>query len=127
MIPELRTSPRFAIALAVMAVLALAISLGLGNQLEDAMGSSTAAVVVLGLWCLIGAAVAITAIVDAYIKPEGELLGLVTSIAATVFALLAMLVLTGIVVGATGVTDEDVPADSRNAVSSRRPLPGEGV
>ena len=73
MIPEIRTTRRFAIVMSVLAVLALALALTFGHQLEDPLTSDTAALVVLVVWCLAGAAAAITAIVDAYISPEGEL------------------------------------------------------
>ena len=125
MIPELRTSPRLAISLSVAAVAALGITFTLGHQLEDPLKSETGAVVVLALWCLAGAGGAITAIVDAYIKPEGERLALITTIVAAVFAVLALLVVIGIVIGATGVVDEDVPADTRNlSAPDRSPLGG---
>ncbi len=107
MIPEVRTTRRFAIAMSILAVLALAFALTFGDQLQDPLTSDTAALVVLVVWCLAGAAAAITAIVDAYIRPEGELLSLVTSIAAAIFGVLALVVLIGIVVGATGVVDEE--------------------
>ena len=93
----------------MLAIAALGISFTVGHQLEDPFKSDTAAAVILGLWCLVGAGAAITAIVDAYIKPEGELLGLITTIAATVFGLLALIVVIGVVVGATGVVDEETP------------------
>lgn len=114
MIPELRTSRRLAISLSVAAVAALGIAFTVGHQLEDPLKSETGSVVVLAAWCLVGAGAAMTAIVDAYIQPEGERLGLITTIAATVFGLLALVVVIGIVVGATGVVDEEVPADTRN-------------
>ncbi len=114
MVPELRTSQRFAITLCVAAVAAIGLSVALGDQLEDPLNSSTGAIAVLGVWCVVGAGAAIMAIVDAYIKPEGERLGLITTIAATVFALLALTVVIGIVVGATGVVDEETPAEVRD-------------
>ena len=113
MVPELRTSQRFAITLCVATVAAIGLSVALGEQLEDPLTSSTGAAVLLGVWCVVGAGAAITAIVDAYIKPEGERLGLITTIAATVFGLLALTVVIGIVVGATGVVDEEQPAELR--------------
>jgi ABC-type polysaccharide/polyol phosphate export permease len=106
-IPEVRTTRRFAIAMSALALLALALALLFGDQLQDPLTSETAAVVVLVVWCVAGMAAAITAIVDAYIRPEGELLSLITSIAAAVFGVLALVVLIGIVVGATGVVDEE--------------------
>jgi hypothetical protein len=112
-VPEIRTSRRSAIALCVLAVLSLGLAVTVGHQLEDPLNSETAAVVVLAVWCAVGAGAAIVAIVDAYIRPEGELLGLIASIAATVFGLLALAVVIGIVVGATGVVDEEAPAETR--------------
>jgi hypothetical protein len=112
-VPEVRTTRRFAIAMSVLAVGALALALLFGDQLEDPLTSDTAALVVLAVWCVAGAAAAITAIVDAYVRPEGELLSLITSIAAAVFGVLALVVVIGIVVGATGVVDEESPADTR--------------
>ena len=109
MIPEVRTSQRFAIAMSAMAVVALGITFTVGHQLEDPLKSETGSVAVLAVWCLVGAGAAIAAIVDAYIRPEGELLGLITTVAATVFWLLALVVVIGVVVGATGVVDEARP------------------
>ena len=114
MVPEIRTSKRSAIVLCVLAVASLGLAVTVGDQLEDPLGSDTAALVVLAVWCAVGAAAAIVAIVDAYIRPEGELLGLITSIGATVFGLLALAVVIGIVVGATGVVDEETPADDQD-------------
>ena len=113
MIPEVRTSRRFAIAMSVVAIFAIALTLTFGHQLEDPLTSETGAVVVLAIWCVAGAAAAITAIVDAYIRPEGELLSLITSIAAAIFGVLALVVVIGIVVGATGVVDEESAANAR--------------
>lgn len=98
--------------MSVLAVLALALALTFGHQLEDPLTSETAALVVLVVWCVAAAAAAITAIIDAYIQPEGELLSLITSIAAAIFGVLALLVVIGIVVGATGVVDEDSPVSN---------------
>jgi hypothetical protein len=112
-VPEVRTTRRFAIAMSVLAVGALALALLFGDQLDDPLTSDTAALVVLAVWCVAGAAAAITAIVDAYVRPEGELLSLITSITAAVFGVLALVVVIGIVVGATGVVDEESPADTR--------------
>jgi hypothetical protein len=113
-VPEIRTSRRFAITLCVFALVSLALAVTVGDQLEDPLNSDTAAVVVLAIWCAAGAGAAIVAVVDAYIRPEGELLGLIASIAATVFGLLALAVVIGIVVGATGVVDEEVPAEDQD-------------
>jgi membrane associated rhomboid family serine protease len=112
-VPEVRTTRRFAIAMSVLAVLALALALTFGHQLEDPLTSKTGSVVVLAVWCVAGAAAAITAIVDAYIRPEGELLSLIASIAAAVFGVLALVVVIGIVVGATGVVDEENAASAQ--------------
>jgi peptidoglycan/LPS O-acetylase OafA/YrhL len=112
LVPELRTSRTFAIALSVLALAALGLALTQGDQLDDPLGSETATTIVLAVWCVVGAGAAIVAIVDAYIRPDGEVLGLITSIAATVFGLLALAITIGIVVGATGVVDEEAPADS---------------
>lgn len=114
MIPELRTTRRVAIALAVSAVLAIAIALTFGHQIEDPLGD-TAATAVLVAWCLIGSGVAIAAIVDAYLAPAGERLGLIVTIAATLFALLSSLVLAGIVAGATDVSASEPDAAERRA------------
>jgi hypothetical protein len=119
LVPEVRTSRRSAIVLSVLALAALGLTFAFGEQLEDPLKSETGSIVVLGVWCAVGAGAAIAAIVDAYIRPEGELLGLITTIAATVFALLALLVTIGIVVGATGVVDEEQPAESGARAAAR--------
>ena len=119
LVPEVRTTRRAAIVLTVLALVSLGIALTIGNQLEDPLNSSTASVVVLAVWCALGAGAAITAIVDAFVRPEGELLGLITTIAATVFGLLSLLVTIGVVVGATGVMDEDEPAELRDEPPAR--------
>lgn len=115
LIPEIRTSRSTAIALCVAAVAALALAALFGDQLSDPLGSETAALVVLVVWCLAGTGAAIAAIVDAYIRPEGETLNLITTIVATVFGVLALLVTIGIVVGATGVVDTEEPAERGQA------------
>jgi len=119
LVPEIRTSRRSAIVLSILAVAALGLALGFGHQLEDPLKSETGSIVVLAAWCVIGAGAAIVAIVDAYIRPGGELLGLITTVAATLFALLALLVTIGIVVGATGVVDEEQPAESGARAAAR--------
>ena len=111
MIPELRTTPRLAIFLALASVLAIVVAVTLGSQVEDALGSSAAALLLLSLWCAVGVGAAMAAIVDAYVQPEGELLGLITTIAATVFAVLSMLVVAAIAVGATNVPELAPPKD----------------
>ena len=83
--PEIRTRPPTAIAICLGAVLSLGIASLAGSQLEKLLDSQTAATVVLVLWCVLGCAAAIAAVVDAYVKPEGERLGLATTIAATDF------------------------------------------
>jgi hypothetical protein len=100
MVPELRTSPRFAILIAVGAVASLAVAVLATDHVEDALKSGTAAVVVLGVWCGTGCGAAIAGIVDAYLRPNGEALGLATTIAATVFAILGMVVLASVAIGA---------------------------
>jgi hypothetical protein len=119
LVPEVRTTQRAAIVLSVLALVSVGVALTIGHQLEDPLSSSTGSVVVLAVWCVLGAGAAITAIVDAYIRPEGELLGLITTIVATVFALLSLLVTIGIVVGATGVMDEEEPAELRDEPPAR--------
>ena len=103
-IPEVRTGRADAIVLSVAALLALAVSIGLNRHMEDALGSSGAATAVLAAWCVVGVGTAIAAVVDAYLKPDGELLGLIVTIAATVFAIASLLVIAGIIVGATSET-----------------------
>ena len=119
MVPEVRTTRRTAIVLTVLALVSFAVAVTIGNQLEDPLNSNTASLVVLIVWCVLGAGAAITAIVDAYIKPEGEVLGLITTIAATVFGLLSLLVAIGVVVGATGVMDEEAPAELQDEPPAR--------
>jgi drug/metabolite transporter (DMT)-like permease len=108
MTPEIRTKPPVAIALCLGAVFSLVVASLAGSKLEDLLGSSTAAPVVLVLWCLIGCGAAIAAIVDAYIKPEGERLSFATAIAATVFAVMALAVVSGVVAGAANLGSDDV-------------------
>ena len=119
LVPEVRTTQRTAIVLSVLALVSVGVVLAIGQQLQEPLSSSTASVVVLALWCVLGAGAAITAIVDAYIRPEGELVGLITTIVATVFGLLSLLVTIGIVVGATGVMDEEEPAELRDEPAAR--------
>jgi peptidoglycan/LPS O-acetylase OafA/YrhL len=118
-VPEVRTTRRAAIVLSVLALVSIGVALTIGHQLEDPLSSSTASVVILAAWCVLGAGAAIAAIVDAYVRPEGEILSLATTIAATVFGLLSLLVTIGIVVGATGVTDEEAPAELQEEVPRR--------
>lgn len=101
LIPEVRTGRPTAIVLAIGALVALVVAIGLNRHLEDALGSTGAALAVLAAWCVLGVAVAIAAVLDAYVRPDGETLSLAVAIAATVFAIASMLVVAGIVAGAT--------------------------
>lgn len=101
MIPEVRTGRRGAIALAVLGLAVLAITVLAGRQLEDVLDSETAGTAVLAVWCVLAAGVAIAAVVDAYVRPDGELISLWVAIAGTVLAILSALVIAGIVAGAT--------------------------
>jgi drug/metabolite transporter (DMT)-like permease len=96
-IPEIRTSQRFAIVLSLLAVVATAIAVTVGSRVEDGLGSAAAATALLVIWCATGFGAAMAAVVDAWVRPEGERLGLATTIAATVFALLALVVVAGVV------------------------------
>ncbi|MEJ7875834.1 MAG: hypothetical protein WKF62_04165 [Solirubrobacterales bacterium] len=107
MTPEIRTRPATAIALCVGAAFSLAVASLAGSQLEKLLGSQAAATVILVLWCVIGCAAAIAAVVDAYVKPEGERLALASAIAATVFAVLALAVIAGVVAGAANLGNGD--------------------
>jgi len=100
MTPEIRTRPPTAIAICIGAVLSLGVASLAGSQLEKLLDSQTAATVILILWCVLGCVAAIAAVVDAYIRPEGERLGLATTIAATIFAILGLAVIAGVVAGA---------------------------
>ncbi len=102
---QLRTSERMAIALAVTALIGVGVAVLAGSQLEKAFNSTPAATVLLVLWCLTGVGAAIAALVDAYVKPDGEELGYWVTVAATTFAVLSLLALVGIALGASGVTD----------------------
>lgn len=103
-IPEIRTTPRLAVLLCLGAVAAVAIAALAGSRLEDGLGSAAAAVGLLGFWCVLGWGAAIAAVVDAFTRPEGERLGLATTIAATLFVLLALVVVSGIVAGMTDLS-----------------------
>jgi len=103
--PEIRTSERVAIALCVASVLAMAVAVLGGSQLDKAFNSRSLATVVLAAWCLAGAGAAIAAVVDAYVKPDGEDLGYWTTVAAAVFGVLSLLALVGIAIGASGVAE----------------------
>jgi drug/metabolite transporter (DMT)-like permease len=115
-IPEIRTQPPLAIALCIGALFALVIASMAGSKLEDLLGSAAAATMVLVVWCLVGCGAAIAAVVDAYIKPEGERLSYATAIAATVFAVLALAVISGVVAGAANLgSDEPAPREIAKA------------
>ncbi|MDQ3729033.1 MAG: hypothetical protein M3355_05535 [Actinomycetota bacterium] len=107
MTPEIRTRPSTAIVLCVGAVLSLIVASLAGSHLEKLLGSQAAATAVLALWCILGCAAAIAALIDAYIKPEGERLSLASTIAATVFAILALAVIAGVVAGAANLGKDD--------------------
>jgi hypothetical protein len=111
--PEIRTRPATAIVICIGAVFALVVAAFAGSQLENLLGSETAATAILAIWCLLGCGAAIAAVVDAYIKPEGERLGLATTIAATLFAILALAVIAGVVAGAADLGKADEVLTSR--------------
>jgi len=114
MTPEIRTKPATAIAICMGALFSLVIAAFAGSQLETLFDSQTAATAVLAVWCVLGCGAAIAAIIDAFVKPEGERLGLATTIAATLFAILALAVIAGVVAGAAdlGKAAEDIARDS---------------
>ncbi len=105
--PEIRTRPATAIALCIGAVFSLGVASLAGSQLEKLLSSQGAATAILAVWCILGCAAAIAAVVDAYAKPEGERLGLATTIAATLFAILALAVIAGVVAGAADLGKAD--------------------
>jgi len=107
MTPQIRTRPVTAIVLSVGALLSLVVASLAGSQLEKLLGSQAAATAVLALWCILGCSAAIAALIDAYIKPEGERLSLATTIAATVFSVLALAVIAGVVAGAADLGKDD--------------------
>lgn len=107
MTPEIRTRPATAIALCVGAVLSLVVASLAGSQLEKLLDSQTAATAILVVWCALGCGAAIAAVVDAYIKPKGERLSLASTIAATIFAILALVVIAGVVAGAANLGKND--------------------
>jgi len=113
MMPEIRTRQPVAIAICVGALFSLVIAAFAGSQLEKLLGSETAATAVLVVWCLLGCGAAIAAVVDAFIKPEGERLGLATTIASTLFAILALAVIAGVVAGAADLGKADEALTSR--------------
>ncbi len=95
--PEVRTSRGGAIVLCVATLFAVVISLTVGGSIEESLGSEGLALVILATWCLSGAIAGIGGIVDAYVRPEGEVLGVVVSVAATVFSVLAVIVVVALV------------------------------
>jgi hypothetical protein len=97
-----------AIAICVGALFAIVVAAFAGTQLEKLLGSETAATAILVIWCLLGCGAAIAGVVDAFIKPEGERLGLATTIAATLFAILALAVIAGVVAGAADLGKTEV-------------------
>lgn len=107
MTPEIRTKPATAIMLVIGAVLSLIIAVFALPQLEKLFDSQSVATIILALWCALGSGAAFAAIIDAYIKPEGERLSLATTIAATVFAVLALAVIAGTVGGAANLGEDD--------------------
>lgn len=108
--PEIRTKPSTAIVLCVGALFSIVIAAFAGAQLENLLDSETLATGILAIWCLLGCGAAIAAIVDAYVKPNGETLGLATTIAATLFAILALAVIAGVVAGAADLGEDEVEA-----------------
>jgi hypothetical protein len=108
MTPEIRTRPPMAIAICVGALFSIVVAAFAGTQLEKLLGSETAATAILVIWCLLGCSAAIAGVVDAFIKPEGERLGLATTIAATLFAILALAVIAGVVAGAADLGKTEV-------------------
>jgi hypothetical protein len=113
MTPEIRTKPVTAIVISIGALFSIVVAAFAGSQLENLLGSETAATAILVLWCLLGCGAAIAGLVDAYIKPEGERLGLATTIAATLFAILALAVIAGVVAGAADLGKADEVLTSR--------------
>lgn len=107
MSPEIRTQRPTAIALSIGALIALVIASIAGSQLEKLLGSQALATVVLVVWCVLGSGAAIAAIVDAYVKPEGERLSFATTVAGTLFAILALAVIAGVVAGAADLGNGD--------------------
>lgn len=116
--PEIRTKPSTAILIAVGALFAIVVATFAGTQLEQLLDSQALATGILAVWCLLGCSAAIAAIVDAYVKPEGERLGLATTIAATLFAILALAVIAGVVAGAADLGKDEVQALESAARSS---------
>ncbi len=106
--PEIRTKPRTAIAICIGALFSIVVAAFAGSQLQKLLDSQALATVVLVLWCVLGCAAAIAAVIDAYVKPEGERLSLATTIAATLFAILGLAVIAGVVAGAADLGDAEV-------------------
>ena len=105
--PEIRTKPPTAIALCVGALASLVIAAFAGSQLEKLLDSQALATAILAIWCVLGCAAAMAAVVDAYVRPEGERLSLATTIAATLFAILALAVIAGVIAGAADLGKAD--------------------
>ena len=119
MIPEIRTKPATAIALSVAALFSLVVAVFASSQLENLLGSQGLAIAVLAIWCVLGCGAAGAAIVDAYVQPEGERLSLATAIAATLFAVLALAVISGVVAGAADLgADDEIEEALEDAASS---------
>jgi drug/metabolite transporter (DMT)-like permease len=107
MAPEIRTRPVTAVMIVLGALLSYGVAVFGSPQLEKLLDSQTAATVILGFWCVLGSAAAIAAVVDAWMKPEGERLGFATTIAATIFAVLTLAVIAGVVAGAANLGKND--------------------
>ena len=116
--PEIRTKPSTAIVISIGAFISIVIAAFAGAQLEKLLDSQALATVILALWCVLGCGAAIAAIVDAYVKPNGETLGLATTIAATLFAILALAVIAGVVAGAADLGEDEVEVLENAARSS---------
>ena len=108
--PEIRTKRSTAIAICAGALFSIVVATFAGTQLENLLDSGTLATVILVVWCVLGCGAAIAGVVDAYLEPEGERLSLATTIAATLFAILALAVIAGVVAGAADLGKEDVKA-----------------
>lgn len=116
-VPELRTTRRMAVLYSALALFALGVAALGSDKLESGLGSSGGAVALLGLWCVLGTAVAIAAIVDAWVKPEGERLGFAVSIAATAFVVVGLLVISGMVAGVADLSPAEEVTTGRGTRS----------
>lgn len=117
-VPEIRTTRRMAVLYCVFTVFALGVAALGSSKLEDGLGSSGASVALLGLWCILGVAVAIAAVVDAWVKPEGERLGLAISIAATAFVVVGLVVVAGMVAGVADLSPAEEVTTGRGTRAS---------